>query len=141
MMTIQQIALVRSSFESLAPIAAPAAALFYRNLFALDPKLKSLFRGDIDAQGKALMNMIAWAVSRLERAEELLPALRQLGARHVRYGVQDSHYSTVGAALVQTLAEGLGEAFTDEVCAAWIEMYDLVSATMKAGAAHEAVAV
>lgn len=139
MMTIRQIALVRSSFELLAPIAPQAAELFYRNLFALDPRLKSLFRGDMQSQGAALMKMIGWAVSRLERAEELLPALRELGARHVRYGVQDRHYATVGAALVQTLSEGLGEAFTDEVSGAWIEMYDLVSATMMAGAAHEAL--
>lgn len=140
MMTIHQIALVRSSFATLAPIAPQAATLFYRNLFALDPKLKPLFRGDMQAQGTALMNMIGWAVARLERAEELLPALRELGARHMRYGVQDRHYATVGAALVQTLAEGLGEAFTTEVSTAWIEMYDLISATMMAGAAHEALA-
>ena len=140
MMTIRQIALVRESFATLAPIAPEAAALFYRNLFALDPKLKPMFRGDIQAQGAALMNMIAWAVGRLERAEELLPALRELGARHGRYGVRTEHYATVGAALVQTLAEGLGEAFTSEVGSAWIEMYDLISATMMAGAAHEAMA-
>lgn len=140
MMTIRQIALVRESFATLAPIAPEAAALFYRNLFALDPKLKPMFRGDMEAQGAALMNMIAWAVGRLERAEELLPALRELGARHGRYGVRSEHYATVGAALVQTLAEGLGEAFTSEVGSAWIEMYDLISATMMAGAAHEALA-
>ncbi|MGA0609894.1 globin domain-containing protein [Caldimonas sp. KR1-144] len=140
MMTIRQIALVRESFATLAPIAPEAAAIFYRNLFALDPKLKPKFRGDMEAQGAALMNMIAWAVGRLERAEELLPALRELGARHGRYGVRSEHYATVGAALVQTLAEGLGEAFTSEVGSAWIEMYDLISATMMAGAAHEALA-
>jgi hemoglobin-like flavoprotein len=56
--------------------------------------------------------------------------LRQLGARHGGYGVVDAHYASVGTALLQTLAQGLGAAFTPEVRDAWAETYGLISRTM-----------
>jgi hemoglobin-like flavoprotein len=56
--------------------------------------------------------------------------LRQLGARHGGYGVQDGHYAIVGAALIKTLEQGLGDAFTDDVRAAWLSVYGLISRTM-----------
>jgi hemoglobin-like flavoprotein len=67
--------------------------------------------------------MLALAVSSLDRMEQLLPAVRSLGARHVEYGVQDKDYDTVGQALLWTLGKGLGEAFTPEVEVAWSNVY------------------
>jgi hemoglobin-like flavoprotein len=60
--------------------------------------------------------------------------LKNLGARHVGYGVQDRHYDTVGTALIWTLQKGLGEAFTDELCEAWLTAYQLLSSVMQQGA-------
>ena len=60
--------------------------------------------------------------------------LRQLGARHAGYGVRSAHYDTVGTALLQTLADGLGEAFDAATREAWIAMYAVVAHTMQAGA-------
>ena len=129
-MTPQQIQLVRDSFTQVAPIAAEAATMFYNNLFAADPSLRALFRGDMAAQGERLMGMIGSAVGLLERPHALLPVLRNLGARHAGYGVQAAHYDTVGAALLQTLEQGLGAAFTPAVREAWATMYGLVARTM-----------
>jgi len=69
----------------------------------------------------------------------LLPVLRQLGARHGGYGVKASHYATVGTALIRTLEQGLGVAFTDEVRQAWVELYGVISSTMIDAAHREAV--
>jgi hemoglobin-like flavoprotein len=129
-MNRQQIDLVRASFALVQPIAAQAAAIFYDKLFAADPSLRTLFRGDMAHQGERLMTMIGNAVGLLDRADTLLPVLRQLGARHVGYGVVDAHYATVGSALLQTLEQGLGAAFTPEVRDAWVETYGLISRTM-----------
>jgi hemoglobin-like flavoprotein len=49
----------------------------------------------------------------------------------VNYGVVDSHYDTVGAALLWTLKQGLGEAFTPQVEQAWAEVYQTLASTMK----------
>ncbi len=129
------ISLVRESFDLVEPIAPQAAALFYANLFAADPSLQRLFRGDMVAQGAKLMLMIGVAVAKLDEPEVLMPALRQLGARHAGYGVQDEHYETVGGALLKTLQQGLGAAWTPEVESAWIDVYGVLAATMKDAAA------
>jgi hemoglobin-like flavoprotein len=137
-MTPQQISLVRSTFEMVEPIAAQAATMFYNNLFAADPALRHLFRGDMAQQGERLMSMIGAAVGLLERPHALLPVLRSLGARHAGYGVRDEHYASVGGALLKTLEQGLGEAFTPEAHDAWAALYGVVSRTMIEAAALEA---
>ena len=137
-MTPYQTQLVRSSFTLVEPIAAQAATIFYNNLFAADPSLRAMFRGDMAQQGERLMSMIGAAVGLLERPHALLPVLRSLGARHAVYGVRDEHYATVGGALLLTLEQGLGEAFTPEVRDAWATMYGIVSRTMMEAAAMEA---
>lgn len=129
-MTPTQIGHVRRSFALVEPIAPQAAALFYDNLFTADPGLRRLFQGNMAQQGARLMNMIGIAVDLLEEPDTLAPALRKLGARHVNYGVRDEHYATVGGALLKTLKQGLGEAYTDEVHAAWVALYRVVSETM-----------
>jgi len=139
-MNPQQIDLVRSSFALVQPIAPQAATIFYANLFTADPTLRALFRGDMAHQGERLMGMIGSALTLLDRPAALGTVLRLLGTRHKGYGVQDKHYATVGGALIKTLEQGLGAAFTSEVRAAWIELYGVISRTMREGAAEPAMA-
>jgi hemoglobin-like flavoprotein len=137
-MNARQIQLVQSSWRQVAPIADDAASLFYHRLFEMDPSLKPMFRGDMKEQGRKLMSMITFAVNSLTKVESLLPGLRALGQRHGGYGVRDEHYETVGAALVWTLAKGLGPSFTAEVKEAWIAAYTVLANTMKAAAERKA---
>lgn len=139
-MDVQQISLVRSSFALVQPIASDAAALFYDNLFRADPSLRPLFEGDMTHQGQRLMGMIGSALQLLDRPAALLPVLRSLGARHAGYRVREEHYDTVGSALILTLEQGLGAAFTPEARAAWIELYGVIAGTMREGAREPAPA-
>lgn len=139
-MTPEQKTLVQESFEKVAPISEQAAAIFYGKLFEMDPSLKPMFKGDITEQGRKLMTMLGTAVRSLDNLDALVPVVQKLGARHVDYGVKTSHYATVGAALLDTLAAGLGDDFTPEVKEAWVEVYGVLSSTMIA-AADEAVKV
>lgn len=129
-MTSHEVSLVQKSFRKVLPISQQAAAIFYARLFELDPSLRSMFRGDMGEQGRKLMTMIATAVGALGRLEQLLPVVRQLGARHAGYGVTDDHYATVGAALLWTLEKGLGADFTPEVKEAWTKTYTVLANTM-----------
>ena len=135
-MTPRQIELVQKSWRQVLPISDTAAWLFYKELFRLDPGLKALFRGDMKEQGRKLMAMISVAVQGLARPETLVPAVQDLGRRHARYGVRPQHYDTVAAALLWTLGHGLGQAFTPEVKAAWVETYGVLAKTMKQAAAE-----
>jgi hemoglobin-like flavoprotein len=130
-MTDEQQALIRGSFAQVAPNAEAVAAMFYARLFELDPKLRILFKGDMAAQGRKLMAMIGTAVANLHQLDTVVPTVAQLGARHVGYGVTDADYDTVAAALLWTLEQGLGEAYTPEMQAAWTACYVTLAGVMK----------
>lgn len=137
-MTSEQINLVRTSFEKIAPIAEKAAALFYAKLFDLDPQLRRLFRGDINEQGKKLMQIIGYAVENLEQIDKIIPQVKALGARHAGYGVEDRDYETVSAALLWTLEKALGRAFTAAMRNAWAATSKLLADTMIEGSRQTA---
>lgn len=132
----ESIRLVQQTWKQVDPIRDQAAALFYGRLFELDPSLRPLFKGDMAEQGRKLMNMLATAAMGLDRLDGIVGEVQALGRRHVAYGVQDAHYDTVGAALLWTLEQGLGDAFTPQVKAAWAEAYTLLAGTMKQAAAE-----
>jgi hemoglobin-like flavoprotein len=93
----------------------------------------------MDQQGAKLIQMITAAVRALDRMDVLLPVVRDLGTRHLAYGVRDEHYGSVGMALLWTLEQALREDFTPEVKSAWIKTYGVLSQTMReAAVAHEA---
>ena len=137
-MTPEQKNIVQKTFADVAPIADAAAKLFYTKLFELDPELKSLFKGDMEEQGRKLMTIIGTAVNGLDKLDELVPVVEDLGKRHVGYGVKDTDYNTVGTALIWTLKQGLDNKFTPEVEEAWTVVYTLLASTMKSAAAQAA---
>jgi hemoglobin-like flavoprotein len=132
MVSARQIALVQSTWKTVLVIENEVARLFYERLFTLEPDARRLFRdGDLREQGRKLTAMITVAVNGLTRLEAIVPAVRELGRRHVSYGVTEAHYDTVGSALVWTLEQGLGDSFTPEVRDAWIGVYGLLAKTMQ----------
>ncbi|HYW57531.1 MAG TPA: globin family protein [Polaromonas sp.] len=137
-MNSEQIHLVQSTFALVRPISTTAADLFYNRLFTIDPSLRPMFTGNLADQGRMLMSMLGAAVNGLTSLESTIPVVRQLGARHVKYGVRDEHYATVGTALLWTLEQGLAEKFTPEVRDAWTAAYTLLATQMQLGAAHAA---
>jgi hemoglobin-like flavoprotein len=135
-MTPAQIALVRSSFDTVLPISAQAAEIFYTRLFELAPYVRTLFTGDMTEQGRKLMAMLRGVVTVLDQPDVLVPTAERLAARHVGYGAQPAHYAVVGQALIDTLQAGLGAAFTAETKAAWEAAYGTLSSVMIAAAAR-----
>jgi hemoglobin-like flavoprotein len=135
-MTPEQKRLVQESFKRVLPIRDQAAGLFYDRLFTLDPSLRPLFKGDINRQGALLMAMINIAVNGLDRLDEIVPAVQQLGRRHADYGVRREHYATVATALLWTLEQGLGEAWTPPLKEAWTACYGLLAEVMQNAAAE-----
>ena len=118
--------------------------MFYDRLFAIAPETRGLFRGDMTAQATKLMDTLALAVGTLRDMPTLTVTLEALAVRHVGYGVREEHYDKVGQALIWTLERGLSTAFTEEVRAAWSELYAAVASIMRhaaqGGAQSNAVA-
>lgn len=137
-MNAKQIELVQRTFALAAPMAGEIADRFYQRLFVLDPSLRPLFSHDLQQQGDKLMTVLAFAVHGLSKPETILEPVRRLGARHVHYGVQPQHYATVGEALLWTLEEIFGPAFTPDVRDAWAAAYGLLAGVMQDAAVAQA---
>jgi hemoglobin-like flavoprotein len=130
-MTPTEQQLIRSSWSGVEPIADQAAQIFYGRLFELDPSTQDLFRHtDMEKQRKLLVQTLAVVVANIGRLDQVIPAVQALGRRHAGYGVEVEHYATVGAALIWTLEQGLGDAFTDATRLAWVDAYRRLSSTM-----------
>ena len=69
-MTPRQIALVQDSWKDVLAVPETAAQLFYLRLFALDPSLRPMFKGEIREQGRKLIAMMSVAVNGLARIEK-----------------------------------------------------------------------
>ncbi len=136
-MTPEQILLVRSSFARVKAQGDAVAALFYERLFALDPSLEALFRGDPAAQRARLMATLEAVVGALDRPDAILAEVRELGRRHTRYGVLPEHYVTVGEAMIWTLDQALGTDFTLATRRTWTDVYGFLAWTMIAAAEAE----
>ncbi len=134
MMTSRQITLVQDSFRQVEPVLEAATAMFYERLFELDPSLRGLFHRSREEQGRMLAQALTVVVKGIDQPEQLKKAVKALGERHAGYGVRDEHYATVGAALLWTLEQGLGEAFTPEVREAWAAAYGWLAFTMQRAA-------
>src|SRR5262245_3285686 len=132
--------LVQESWRQVAPIADAAAEMFYQRLFEIDPPTRKLFHaGRMAEQRRKVVKALSLAVEGLDNLDALVPAIRDLGRRHLAYGVDDKHYESVGVALLWTLQQGLGAAWTPVLASAWTEVYVLLSDTMRE-AAREAAA-
>jgi len=89
------------------------------------PALRKLF--------SKFVNAVGCAVAGLHNSTQLVPMLTQLGARHINYGVCESHWEALGKAFHTTLAEILGHSYTQEVQAAWHMAYGFMSSIMIEG--------
>ena len=111
---------VQATFARVMPEADLFARTFYQHLFRLDPSLCPMFATtDFVKQRRMLLNMLGVMVQGLNRLAKLTPMLRDLGERHVGYGVTPEHYETFRRALLLALESDLGKDFTEDVRHAW----------------------
>lgn len=137
-MKVEHKEVVRETWKQVTPDADAAAALFYARLFEIDPTTQPLFKGlDLAEQRRKLVASLAMAVNGLDDLETLVPVIQDLGRRHADYGVTDMQYDSVGSALLWTLEQGLGEAWTPQAAEAWTEVYQLLAKVMLDAASEQ----
>ena len=116
------------------PIASKAAENSYSKLFADNPDLEFRFGStDMAQQKMKLAHAVGALVHSLHRLEDMTPLRHKTGSRHRHYGATEEGYRAVGAALLHTLAAGLGDAWSESAAAAWKRLYDHVSSKMIEG--------
>jgi len=137
-MTPEQVTIIKSNFAQVVGQKEAVGLIFYERLFTIAPEVKPMFKGDLKAQSRKLMDTLALAIGMLRDMPTLVTTLEGLAKRHVGYGVKDEHYAKVGEALLWTLEKGLGSAFTADAKSAWTALYGAVSDVMRKAAAKPA---
>ena len=137
-MRAEQISLVKRTwniFREIDPVIV--GDVFYSKLFFDMSHLKHLFYASKEEQSKKLVDMLTTIVGQLDNLNELTEEIKQLGIRHIQYGVKPHHYKSVGTALLWTLQQGLGRDWNNEVKEAWTACYQVLSETMIQAAGYK----
>ena len=134
---IADIELLENSFAQIEPRLPAFSRSFYANLFLLYPEIKLLFGNtDMEAQSQKLVESLILVVINLHKPDILTQTLRNLGARHIKYGALPEHYYLVGNALLTTFEQYLRSDWTPEVKQAWVDAYSVITEIMLDGAEH-----
>jgi len=132
---------LETSFDHVAARGDELMDVFYARLFAAAPAVKPLFAGtDLKRQKGMLLAALVLLRRSLRDLDAITPKLRDLGARHVRYGAQPEHYPVVGEVLIASMAQVAGDAWTEAYERAWTTAFTLVAGAMLDGARSVEVA-
>ncbi|MBB5934748.1 globin domain-containing protein [Streptomyces zagrosensis] len=127
---------VRATLPIVSGAIDKISACFYDRLFAAHPELlRDLFNRGNQANGaqqQALAGAIAGFASALVAPSQARPAamLDRIAHKHASLGIAPDQYRIVHTHLFAAIAEVLGDAVTDEVAAAWDEVYWLLANTL-----------
>ena len=126
---------LETSFDAIASRGDELMDVFYARLFTVAPAVKPLFAGtDLKRQKGMLLAALVLLRRSLRDLDSVAPKLRDLGARHVRYGALPEHYPVVGEVLIGSMAQVAGDAWTAEFEEAWNEAFAIVASVMIDGA-------
>ena len=109
------------------------AYAFYDRLFELEPGTRSIFRGDLAMHAPRLMGMLHAIPFAVELPEETREVLREMGAEHLRMGVQVEHYEPMMHALVDALRDTAGRSWDDAAASAWWRLLGFAKTEIIAG--------
>lgn len=131
--------LIKESFALIESVADKAMTYFYGRLFSDNPGLRGMFPASAHGQGERLLQAMRRIVASLDSPHAAGAYLATLGREHRKYGVAAEHYAAVGDAFIATLARFAGNAWTNEVHAAWQAALDLISKIMISAAEQDAI--
>jgi NAD(P)H-flavin reductase/hemoglobin-like flavoprotein len=129
--------MIRESFAVVEPHAEDVAKFFYGMLFSLSPATREMFSVNMQVQRSRLLRALVHVVQMVDRPDDLIPFLRQLGRDHRKFGVVSSHYEAVGTALLAAVKKFAGTAWTPQVELAWAEAYTIMARAMQEAAAAD----
>jgi serine/threonine protein kinase len=105
----------------------------YDQLFAAKPELRALFPDDMAQQRAKLAAALQLVVENLRAPEHIVTVLEELGNRHVAYGANAEHLTTLGRVLLSSLELFDPMPWDDATREAWASAYGSVSLAMQRG--------
>ena len=125
-----QIDLVQQSWKKILPDRAAFAKKYYERLIEIEPSHRQLFKKDMRIQENHFLMAMGMAIAGLKEFGEIAPNLRQLGERHVDYGVKSANFVDFVAAFFDTLNIYLGTELTEDVRQAWTDAFNIIITAM-----------
>lgn len=102
---------------------------FYTRLFDVHPACRSLFKNNLQTQGKALAKIISMLLQGHNDPAKLNEVLTDLAIRHVSvYGVKAHEYGILGEVLLYSLSKCVGSSFDDATVNSWVRIYSMLIA-------------
>ncbi|MEP6853232.1 MAG: globin domain-containing protein [bacterium] len=130
---------LKSNFAAVAAHGGDNVALFfYSYLFVRNPDTRTMFPPGMMRQRDRLVGALGQIVSNVDKVDELVPFLQDLGRDHRKFGAIAGHYPAVGTALIATLKFFSADAWTPKLQEDWAAAYGIVSDTMQAAAEEDA---
>ena len=129
MLSTRSAEVVRATLPVVGGAIGDITTIFYRRMFAAHPELeRDLFNRGNQAQGdqqRALAGSIAAYATLLvsETAPDSSDLLARVANKHASLGISADQYRIVHEHLFGAIVEVLGDAVTEEVAAAWDEVY------------------
>ena len=133
----QMIQLIRESWAEAEQHEQDVAKFFYGMLFSLSPATRELFPVNMEVQRSRLLRALIHVIQMVDRPDELLPFLHQLGRDHRKFGVIAGHYESLGTALLAAVKKYASSTWNDEVERAWAEAYTVMASAMTEAAAAD----
>lgn len=133
----KMVRLIRESYAVVEPHSDEVAKFFYGTLFSIAPHTRELFAANMEVQRSRLLRALVHFIQMVDKPDELLPFLQQLGRDHRKFGVITQHYEAVGTALLAAIKRYAGDAWTDQVERAWAEAYTVMASAMTEAAAAD----
>jgi hemoglobin-like flavoprotein len=130
-MLMTRLDLVALSWQQILPITERSSALFYAQLFSLNPALKQQFLAVSPLQQSQMITLLGQSLSSAASIENIVATMQELMRRYSDYSLSEHDFTAVATALMSMLAQGLGSAFSPALRRAWQERTVLLSAAMK----------
>jgi NAD(P)H-flavin reductase/hemoglobin-like flavoprotein len=128
-------AALKENFAAVAEYGPDDVAMyFYSYLFLRYPETRDMFPPTMVKQRDRLVGALVRVVTNVDKVDQLVPYLQDLGRDHRKFGALSAHYPAVGEALLTTLRHFSGAAWTDKLAADWAAAYGVVARTMSEAA-------
>lgn len=124
------IAVVKSTAQVLQQNGELLTRHFYERMFRENPEVAPFFNRSNQASGtqqRALAGAICAFAANVDQLEVLGAAVETIAQKHAALRILPEHYPIVGANLLASIREVLGEAATDEILTAWAEAYGFLA--------------